>query len=218
MGKHCRFVGLAVLVVGTLISGSATKAITISAPVRGASGYGPQGSFSSCNGNIAAFQLDPSNQANCIGVNLTTFDVNGTQLNGAQYSFLANSGDFGMFDVFDIGAVTTGSTYFVPLIDPNALTGVFVCNNGANATAFDSFLDPINGLPCTAGTLSLGNVTETLLANGIQFTFNADFTDMVLFTVDGNLAGTSSTTPEPACVALLGTGLATLIGLRRKKQ
>jgi len=218
VNNNLRLIGLGLLSVAVLLCGVSASAVTISAPVRGASGYGPQTSLGSCNGNIADFQADPSNQANCIGVNLTTFDVNGTQLSGAQYSFLSNSGDFGKFDVFDIGGVTSGSTFFVPLLDPNALTGVFFCNNGSNSTAQDSFLTSITGLPCTPGAPNSANVTETILPNGIQFNFTADFSDITLFTADGNLVGNTTATPEPGTIALLGTGVLALWGKFRRRQ
>jgi hypothetical protein len=61
-------------------------------------------------------------------------------------------------------------------------------------------------------------LTETILPNGIQFNFSADFSDITLFTADGNLVGNTTATPEPGTIVLLGTGVLALLGKSRRRQ
>ena len=64
----------------------------------------------------------------------------------------------------------------------------------------------------------------TFSLNGVTFT-NGGNLPLSVFTTDGNILGATFTpdaatvaTPEPGTLMLLGTGIAALVGLRRRKQ
>ena len=198
--------------------------------IKSASGYG---------------QFDP-NFSNCFssGSPCEAFQATGTTLvvNGNTESILQVTGGSNSFsglsslDLFDFGAVQAGTVISLPFQSWGLLTCGNGFGSGAVSTAFDSGgpANTISGLPCTpiddvsgTGTALFGgstlyltadaagnNVAFTILGNG-SIQFDSSFTDAAFwFTPDSSTVPT----PEPTSIALLGTGLATLIGLRRRKR
>jgi hypothetical protein len=131
--------------------------------------------------------------------------VNGKMYNGAGFSFRTphdSNGNYnqGVLDIIDVGPVKAGSSFFLPLFNPNLsfpnpdafststlATGVFVCDvSNPSIIVVSSSTGLMLGLPCTGGTDDATKATVTIQKNGILFTFQADFANLVLFTGAGN--------------------------------
>jgi len=211
MRVHADVMKLFVLFV--LFAAIATPGSATTIHVRGASGYGPLSTYGSCVGSS-----DP-----CEGFQTAPFTLDLNGLDYQVFQFSDSSGD--NIDVFEIGtiagSIASPSTFFLPLIDTSMDTGVFFCDNGTSNFAVDSSFpsNPLTGLPCTVGAPSTSNFSETVLPTGIKLTFTGNFSDLTLFTEDGNLgSGSTVSSPEPGSLALLGVGLAALAGKLRRKS
>ena len=228
-GESMRAMSKTVLAVALLATSAFFAASVSATTIRSASGYGTGESISQCQAATG----------NCEGFQLAPIQVNGIWYNGADFFFrtptdLNNNFIAGQLDIIDIGQVSSGGSFFLPLVSPNLLflnsdgsstdllaTGVFSCSTDPNDTTASSSTGPMLGLPCMGGGDDPSLVNELIQSNGITFTFSGDISNLVLFTEEGNVStGSSVATPEPASLTLLGTGLAILLGgkLRRRKQ
>jgi len=194
-----------------------TPSRATSVPIRGGSTYGDNTGFSTCVDNIAIFQGGGS-QNNCEGFTLTSFNIGGNISSGAFFAFL-EPGSSPSFGVLDIILLSGNSSLALSLVNPSAPTGVFMCGSfGNNLTvAQDSGLNDMTGLPCTAGSSpstgsgysgiqALAGVPAIFSATGVTFG-NANSTAIAVFTEDGNIQGSTTATPEPGSLMLLGIGL-----------
>jgi len=192
--------------------------------IKSASGYGPfDSNFANCF----------SSSSNC-----EAFQATGQTLvvNGNTENILQLGGNGSSLDIFDFGAVQASTVISLPFQSWGMLTCGNGFGSGAVSSAFDSSgpSSTVPGLPCTpiddvsgTGTSVLGGTlysTTDALGNSVGFTilgdgsiqFDSSFTDAAFwFTPDSSTA-----TPEPASLALLGTGLSVIIGskLRRRKR
>ncbi|HSC45479.1 MAG TPA: PEP-CTERM sorting domain-containing protein [Candidatus Acidoferrum sp.] len=192
--------------------------------VRGASTYGDNTGFASCVDNIATFTGGGS-ASNCEGFVATTFTIGGTTYSGATFAFLEPGGT--NFGVLDIISLAGNSTITIPLVNTSLPTGLFACGSfGVDSTvAQDSTPTNMTGLPCTSGSSGGGylnlsqdvtGVSATFSATGVTFV-NSNSTGIAVFTEDGNIQGSTTTTPEPASVMLLGLGVVALGAKLRRK-
>jgi PEP-CTERM motif len=222
---------LAIVLVGTtLLFASSARATS----VRSGSGYGRNIGFPSCSAAVAAF--DPMSPTNCIGVGTApyTVDIGGTNYPVYQYAFVGAQGGVStaaIYDVVDLGAVTAGSFFELPVFDTSDLTGVFACrgdNTGSNGTA-STLVDSLSStvtipggstpLGCTPyNTATSSSIRQSSGLGEVEFTISSDVSDLTLFTMDGNLnTGSVKPTPEPGSLMLLGIGMATLAAVRRRR-
>jgi len=221
------------LCVVMLSTASTSGAATI--PVRTGSAYGGNTDFGTCESNIVNFLNDPNGIAsNCEGFVSGVFTIGASTYTGDQFVFLSPGGtDFGVLDILQLN----GSSLVLPLANFTLPTGVFVCGGSGDpddtSAAHDSVNPdvPMTGLSCTSGattafsgTQDVSGVTMTFSLNGVTFT-NGGNLPLSVFTTDGNILGATFTpdaatvaTPEPGTLMLLGTGIAALVGLRRRKQ
>lgn len=192
--------------------------------VRGGSTYGDNTGFAGCVDNINVFTGGGS-ASNCEGFVATTFTIGGNSYSGATFAFLEPGGT--AFGVLDIISLAGNSTLTIPLVNVALPTGVFACGSfGVNNTvAQDSTPTDMTGLPCTSGSsgggyLSLSQditgVSATFSATGVTFV-NSNSTGIAVFTEDGNIQGSTTTTPEPASFMLLGLGAIALGAKLRRK-
>jgi PEP-CTERM motif len=225
---------VSVLCVVMLSIASSSGAATI--PVRTGSSYGPLSTdFGTCVGNIVNF-LNTSTLNNCEQDVSGTFTVGTNTYTGNEFAFLDGSGT--QFGIFDVLQLTGNSSITLALANFALPTGVFMCGVGSDgpstSVAHDSTNTPtgqLTDLACTTGSTMFQNVLDftgeidaTFTLNGVTFT-NLGDSPVAVFTTDGNILGATFTpgvtvvaTPEPGTLMLLGTGIAALVGLRRRKQ
>jgi hypothetical protein len=170
--------------------------------VRGGSGYG-----------IDNMTLCTSPSEPCEYSTPTTFDIGGTTYNGDLFTYNDGSGIVTL-DVIE----TDATTFTLNLLNTSLDTGVLTCGtegspfSGGNSAVDSTGTTPV-GVACMGGT-SAETVTQTATATGFTFS-NSGSADLVVYTVDGNIAGTTPVS-EPSSLMLLGIGLAGLAGLAFK--
>jgi hypothetical protein len=212
MRRNLWYGSLIIFVALVLTSGSAAYATSI--PIRGGSGYGQSSGFTGClDGTFAAdfgtaceaFNLTPVGTATLDGI---------IGFNIFQFGFNSDTGtNPGSFYIVDLGSLASGTVFTLSSSLFNAASGeVFVCGQDLStpqAFVTDSLGTTMSG-PCTPNLTT----APVSFANG-QFTLNQSLSgDLVLdFPV-----GATTSTPEPASLALLGIGLAALSGKLRSKQ
>ena len=214
-----RFVKLPVVMLFVLFFAVASQSRANSVPIRGGSTYGDNTGFSACVANIATFEGGGS-QDNCEGFTLTSFLIGGKTYSGALFAFL-EPGSSPSFGVLDIIPLSGNSSLTLSLVSVSAPTGIFMCGSFGDLTnptvAQDSGLNAMTGLPCTPGSSpstgsgysgiqDLAGVDAIFSATGVTFS-NANSTGIVVFTEDGNIQGSTTATPEPGSLMLLGIGL-----------
>jgi hypothetical protein len=191
-------------------------------PIRGGSTYGDNAGLAGCQAKIDAFVADNNNLDNCEGFSAGVFTIGGNSYGGALFAFLEPGGTaFGTLDIIELSG---NSSLTLTLLNSALPTGVFMCGSfdTDRTVAQDSTLTDMTGLPCTAGSSSGGyfnasqevaNVQATFSATGVTFV-NGNSTGIVLFAEDGNIEGatfaSTTATPEPGSLMLLGIGLLAL--------
>jgi len=200
------------IAVFVLLLAAVTPSRATSVPVRGGSTYGDNTGFSGCVANITSF-VGGGSANNCEGFSSTVFTIGGVNYSGALFAFLEPGGTaFGILDIIQLGG---NSSLTLNLVNPLAPTGVFMCGSfGSPLTvAQDSTPAPMPGLPCTAGaspasgyagTEDLANVQANFSGSAVTF-INGNSTGIAVFTLDGNIQGTTAT-PEPGTLVLVGLG------------
>jgi hypothetical protein len=131
-----------------------------------------------------------------------------------------------IYDIFQIpSSFTSGTPYALTFSSIADGYGIFDCDNGLNGFAISADSPPINiGSTCTEG--ALGSNDAFVSFNEVGDTSTINFLGgsgapptFYFWTTDGNLTGIASatvTTPEPAAILLLASGLAGLALLRRR--
>jgi hypothetical protein len=187
--------------------------------VRGASGYGVNGS--TCSVNSAS---------NCQNYTQGSFTISGQTYNGDVFTFVEpDSAGSGMLDILQFN---TNSSLSFNLTSLSASTGVFACGSGSSSSvAQDSTGASLSGLRCTQGgsdsgyfdpNQTINGITETISGSEVTFT-NTTGSPAAIFATYGDISGATFTpgavaTPEPSSLVLLGMGLLALsiVGLKSR--
>lgn len=209
------------LFVAVLVAGFGFWAYSVEATtIRSSSNYGQDNGFTSC---VAS--PDP-----CESFDLT--DLQGTVtldgligLNVYRFAFNNGSGNpTQVLDIINLGSLSGNQTFtlssalFAAADLANAQ--ILSCNDGFSYPVDSSSPpNPVNGF--CSNLVGSGDYAA-LISNGVvggQASFTAtsafNLTDLVLEFQPGTAV---VSTPEPASLMLLGTGLAALFGIRRRKQ
>jgi hypothetical protein len=127
----------------------------------------------------------------------------------------------GLFEIFGAATVTVSGigtdtfTDSMDVFDNNPLDAAGITDSSINADVLDT-VDPAFG---TYGlTTAIGPITNTSLINsGFDFLTTGGFFDITSVFEDTSTftATTTSTTPEPGSLVLLGLGFAGLLGMRK---
>lgn len=213
--RTTRTVRLLAVFVGLLGFAHCGRATTI----RSASTYGQDPGYASClasSNPCESFNLQ--SQGTVILDGILAFNVDQFAFNdGTPVASPVTQ----VLDIFNLGSIAPGQTFTLSSSLFSALdlanAQILGCNDGATFPVDSSFPPvPVNGF-CTPIT---GTVYNGLISNGVvnglaSFSTATDYNlSLLVLAVPQSV----TPTPEPASLALLGTGLATLITLKRRKR
>ena len=203
------------LVLGLLAFTSATQATTI--PIRGGSGYGPQAAFMAC---VDGTPLPAGLPCEAFSpTSIGTFTFGGSSPIDIVRFVSGSQGSKGTtYYIFDLGPIAQGTTFFLSAINSplfNSSTAeIFSCGQ-----QFEPLSNPQTFVTASGSTSSLGvpcvpNLTTNPLTPNTDgsFTVNQAVSDFVF-----DVPAATTSTPEPASLALLGFGLAAIGSKLRRK-